>query len=297
MEEVPAHIHSGPIVPDVLSRQHEHRSSLIWSGNHETQLCTAALGGVRQIGGALVLLQIWAWSRIPAFRPQLITDVQTDPLAPLGAIWCTSFDCSQLPTHTLLRENDNTYWGTQYASHVEEVDDMALVVIQEPPTDPSQMAVFAKKVHTIIQRCMISIAVKKGTRRQPGRRAGDGRPPVPPFLDKHEHVEPGHAEVEGVEGFGARQSTIDPFDSPNLDIPFFSLGLMLASQSLPSGSGTSQMPPPPGLGFASFQSPYSTSFGFSGFMHPLLRAQSVHLQRINLYRRNLHLMKRSRRMT
>ncbi|KAI5649621.1 hypothetical protein M9H77_35626 [Catharanthus roseus] len=36
MEEVPAHVHPGPIVTDVLSRQHEHRSSLIWSGDRET---------------------------------------------------------------------------------------------------------------------------------------------------------------------------------------------------------------------------------------------------------------------
>ncbi|KAI5648370.1 hypothetical protein M9H77_34375 [Catharanthus roseus] len=36
MEEVPAHVYPVPIVPDVLSRQHEHRSGLIWSGDHET---------------------------------------------------------------------------------------------------------------------------------------------------------------------------------------------------------------------------------------------------------------------
>ncbi|KAI5657170.1 hypothetical protein M9H77_25963 [Catharanthus roseus] len=36
MEEVPAQVHPEPIVPDVLSRQHEHRSELIWSGDHET---------------------------------------------------------------------------------------------------------------------------------------------------------------------------------------------------------------------------------------------------------------------
>ncbi|KAI5664080.1 hypothetical protein M9H77_23403 [Catharanthus roseus] len=104
-----------------------------------------------------------------------------------------------------LRRNDHTYWGTQYANHIEawyqwllrvrdgpaevlsypsdeyikwyrgikrvyidnsanrdtrshgyqpagvdrrmmEVNDMASVVIQQPPTDPSQMAVFAIKV-------------------------------------------------------------------------------------------------------------------------------------------------------
>ncbi|KAI5683404.1 hypothetical protein M9H77_04632 [Catharanthus roseus] len=36
MEEVPAHVHPGPIVTDVLSRQHEHRSGLIWSGDRKT---------------------------------------------------------------------------------------------------------------------------------------------------------------------------------------------------------------------------------------------------------------------
>ncbi|KAI5671518.1 hypothetical protein M9H77_11882 [Catharanthus roseus] len=88
MEEVPAHVHPGPIVPDVLTRQHEHRSELIWSDDHETcitdlqcrrfsrnlfqsystaprrHLCTAALGGAQQIGGALVLFQIWVWCMV-----------------------------------------------------------------------------------------------------------------------------------------------------------------------------------------------------------------------------------------
>ncbi|KAI5650733.1 hypothetical protein M9H77_36738 [Catharanthus roseus] len=36
MEEVSAHVHSGPIVPDALTRQHEHRSGLIWSGDQKT---------------------------------------------------------------------------------------------------------------------------------------------------------------------------------------------------------------------------------------------------------------------
>ncbi|KAI5681942.1 hypothetical protein M9H77_03170 [Catharanthus roseus] len=136
MKEVPAHMYSGPIVPDVLTRQHEHRSGLIWSGDHETcitdlhcrrfgrnlfqsystaprrlvkkepleawilreftgletdddLILRAPLGGARQVGGALVLLQIWAWSRSPVLRPQILRHVQPDPLAPLGAIWCT----------------------------------------------------------------------------------------------------------------------------------------------------------------------------------------------------------------
>ncbi|KAI5656572.1 hypothetical protein M9H77_25365 [Catharanthus roseus] len=164
-----------------------------------------------------------------------------------------------------------------------EVDDMTSVVIQQPPIDSSQMVVFAKKVQTIIRRCMVYIGgtlgctplqhdiqqtfpvqpsrrsprehvpergargVKRGARRQPGRGAGGGRPPVLPFPHKHEHVHPRHIEVERSEGSGGGQPTVDPFDSPNLDIPSFSLGLTPASQSLPGGSGTSQTPPPPTL--------------------------------------------------
>ncbi|KAI5664107.1 hypothetical protein M9H77_23430 [Catharanthus roseus] len=36
MEEVPAHVHPGSIVPDVLTRQHEHQYGLVWSGDHDT---------------------------------------------------------------------------------------------------------------------------------------------------------------------------------------------------------------------------------------------------------------------
>ncbi|KAI5682092.1 hypothetical protein M9H77_03320 [Catharanthus roseus] len=36
MEEVPAHVHPGPIVPDVLTRQHKHRFGLTGSGDHAT---------------------------------------------------------------------------------------------------------------------------------------------------------------------------------------------------------------------------------------------------------------------
>ncbi|KAI5640852.1 hypothetical protein M9H77_00233 [Catharanthus roseus] len=110
--------------------------------------------------------------------------------------------------------------------------------------------------------------VKRGTHRQPGRGAGGGRLPVPPVPHRHEHVDPEHVEVERGEGSGGGQPTVDPFDSPNLDIPSFSLGLTPASQSLPSRSGTSQTSPHLGLGFASFQAPHSTSFGFFGFCAP-----------------------------
>ncbi|KAI5664969.1 hypothetical protein M9H77_24292 [Catharanthus roseus] len=297
MEEVPTHVNPGPIVSDVLTRQHEHRSGLIWNGDHETQLCTAPLGGARQIGGALVIIQIWVWSRIPVLWPQLMTDVQADPRAPLGAISCTSFDCSQMPTHTLFRGNDHTYWGTQHASTVEasmlqEVDDMASVMIQEPPSFLSQMAIFAKKVQTIIWRCTVSIGVKWGALRQPGCGVGSGRPPVPPFPSRHGHADPEHIEVERGEGSGGGRPLVDPFDSSNLDILSFSLGLTPPSQSLPGGYGTLRAPPYPGLGFAPFHSPHHTSLGFSSFRAPP-PSGTADLHRISLYHRHLHLMKRN----
>ncbi|KAI5668991.1 hypothetical protein M9H77_18844 [Catharanthus roseus] len=325
MEEVPVHVHPGPIVPGVLSRQHEHQSDLIWSGDHET--CFTDLQ-CRRFGRNLFQCYSTAPRRL------------ADLLAPLSSIWCTSFDCSQLPMHTLvtyrdqldfmlsdqLRRNDHTYWATQHASHVEawvqwrlhvrdgsalavevlsyssdeyirwyrgitrvyignpanrdtrsfgyqlagDVDDMSSVVIQEPPSSPSQMAVFVKKVETIIRMCMVSIGGTLGC--TPSQHDIQQMFPIQPSRRlSREHV-------------------------PNLGIPSFSLGLTPPSQSLPSESGTLQMPPPSGLGFAPFQSPYPT-FQFSRFRAPLLRAQLVHLHRISLYRRHLYLMKRSRRMT
>ncbi|KAI5660232.1 hypothetical protein M9H77_29025 [Catharanthus roseus] len=209
------------------------------------RLYMAALGDARQIGGALVIVQAWAWSRIPVLWPQLMTDVQADLLAPLGAIWdqldfmpsdqhipdaCdTCLDLNRIQ----LRGNDNTYWGTQHASHVEvwhqwrlHIRDGPTLAVEEPPSSPSQMAVFAKKVQTIIRRCMR------------GEGSGGGHPPV------------------------------DPFDSPNLDILSFSLGLTPPSQSLPGRSGTLRAPPPPGLEFVPFHSPHHTYLEFLSFRAP-----------------------------
>ncbi|KAI5681445.1 hypothetical protein M9H77_02673 [Catharanthus roseus] len=428
MEEVPAHVHPGPIVPDVLSRQHEHRSGLIWSRDHETYYtdlqcrrfgrnlfqCYSMAPLVSQplfriqgeegtigsmdlraftgsetdddlilracgfifllIGGHLLpdfsrnlvhvrylsLLegscarQHWrVYDRLGGLSLSTYLGVnQTDPLAPLGAIWRTSFDCSQLPTYTLvtyrdqldfmpsdqfaraqmvpeacdtrldlhqiqLKGNDHTYWGTKDGP----------AVVAEALSYPSDEYIRWNHLHLLhrwpcLRRKCRRLSggvwspsvpscrrprkhvqdrgvrgVKRGARRHPGRGVGGGRPPVPPAPERHEHVDPGHVEVERGERSGSGRPPVDPFDSPNLDMPSFSLGLTPADQSLPSGSGTLQTPLPPGLGFASFQAPYSTSYGFTGFGHPLFWAQPVHLHRISLYRRHLHLMKRSGRMT
>ncbi|KAI5666823.1 hypothetical protein M9H77_16676 [Catharanthus roseus] len=127
-----------------------------------------------------------------------------------------------------------------------EVDDIASVAIQEPPSSPSQMAVVMKKVQTIIRQCMVSIrlsrrrprehvpdrgarGVKRGARRHPGHGAGGERPLVPPAPQRHEHVDPGPTMVERGEGSDSGQPYVDPFESPNLDMSSYSLGLTPAS--------------------------------------------------------------------
>ncbi|KAI5669566.1 hypothetical protein M9H77_19419 [Catharanthus roseus] len=172
----------------------------------------------------------------------------------------------------------HAYQPTGVDRRMMEVDDMVLVVIREPPSSPSNMVVTISSRRSLCSRLVAvpgstypdrgARGVKKDAQRHPGRVAGGGHPLVPPVPERHEHVDPSHAVVEKGEGSGSGQLIGDPFDSLNLDVPSFSLGLTPASQSLPSGSGTSLMPPAPDLGFASFQSPHSTSCGFSGFRAP-----------------------------
>ncbi|KAI5661598.1 hypothetical protein M9H77_20921 [Catharanthus roseus] len=293
MEEVPAHVHSGPIVPDILSRQHEHRSGLIWSGDHE--MCFTDLQ-CRRFGHNLFSATV----RLPAVvhgnfggrttdrgSLSLSTDLGVvmytciTALADYGCsgrpscsslrYMCTSFDYIQLPTQTLVTYRDQLdfmpsdqiveynypgrvmrqfaraqyipdacdtrldlhriqlrgvttvtgghsmlaiwYWGItgvyidnpanyntrshgyqpagvdkwMMTSMLQEVDDMASVLIQEPPSSPSQMVVFAKKVQTIISELSNrrprehvpdrgARGVKRGAHRQPGRGVGGGRP-------------------------------------------------------------------------------------------------------------------------
>ncbi|KAI5664808.1 hypothetical protein M9H77_24131 [Catharanthus roseus] len=266
----------------------------------------------------------------------------TDPLAPLSAIWCTAFDCSQLPTHTLvtyrdqlnfmpsdqmvldaadtrlnlyriqLRGNDNTSWVTQHAIQVDvwnqwqvrvrdgpaveyvealsypsdeyirwyrgitrvyignpanrdtrahgyqpagvdrrmmEVDDMTSVAIREPPSSPSQIAAVMKKVQTIIRRCMVSIGGTLGC--IPSQHDIQATFPVQPSRRRPRE----HIPDRGAHGV-------------KRDMQSYSLGLILDPQSLPSGFGTSQMPPAPSSGFTAFQSPHPSAYGFGRFRAP-----------------------------
>ncbi|KAI5659202.1 hypothetical protein M9H77_27995 [Catharanthus roseus] len=293
MEEVPAHVHPGPIVPNILSRQHEYRSGLIWSRDHETcftdlqcrrfgrnlfQCCSTITGRLAVVHGS--------FRGCTTDRESLSLTTDLGVIAYTCIVASADYGCSsrlscsscQLPMHTLVTymdqldfmpsdqiveyhypgrvirqfawaqmvpdacdtrldlhriydeyirwyrgitqvyignipNRDTRSYGYQPAGvdkwmmifMLQEVDDIASVVIQKLPTDPSEMAVFTKKVQMIIWRFMTfpvqtsrhrpreHIPDQSG-RRQPGRGAGGGRPPIPPFPDKHEQVYPRHAE-------------------------------------------------------------------------------------------------------
>ncbi|KAI5673221.1 hypothetical protein M9H77_13585 [Catharanthus roseus] len=114
-------------------------------------------------------------------------------------------------------------------SMMHEVDDMAIGVIQGPPSSSTQTASFAKKVQTIIRKYMVSIG-DPGRGGERGERSG-GR---------------GHGDL-GSFNHG------DPFDCLDLDMSSFSFGLTPLTQSHLGGLGISYAPPPPGVGFSSFQ--------------------------------------------
>ncbi|KAI5653464.1 hypothetical protein M9H77_30651 [Catharanthus roseus] len=127
MEEVPAHVHPGPLNPDVLTRQHERRSGLIWSGDHET--CITDLQ-FRRFGHSLFQSYNTAPRHmLPNFSGRLVHVRYLSLLEDFEAIstysWSSCvlslFDC---PIMTM-------------TSMLQEVDDMATRVIQGPSSSPT----------------------------------------------------------------------------------------------------------------------------------------------------------------
>ncbi|KAI5668299.1 hypothetical protein M9H77_18152 [Catharanthus roseus] len=96
MEEVPANVHLRPINTEVLMRQDEHSFIVLLLGAHMLPDMFGSLIHVRYIS----LLD--DFDSIQTYNRQ----IEQDPCAPLGAIWCTSFDLSQLPIHVLLTYRD-----------------------------------------------------------------------------------------------------------------------------------------------------------------------------------------------
>ncbi|KAI5678780.1 hypothetical protein M9H77_09730 [Catharanthus roseus] len=134
------------------------------------------------------------------------------------------------------------YQSARVDRRMMDVDDMATGMIEGPPSSPTQIASFAKKVHTIIRRCMPSH--RRPRELVPERSArgvkrgglwiawwGTWRlPPVPPNSGRRGNVdlergeERGHILTRGHGDVGSSDH-IDLFDSPDLDMPSFSLGL------------------------------------------------------------------------
>ncbi|KAI5640389.1 hypothetical protein M9H77_00521 [Catharanthus roseus] len=125
--------------------------------------------------------------------------------------------------------------------------------------------------------------VKKGARRLPGGGARGG------YADPRHRGERGQGSRRRECGELGSSDHGDPFDSPDLDMPSFSLGLTPPAQLHPRGLGTSYAFLPPSLGFffisvtcpSEFRVFFISGTSFSGtvssFRHVFLRARLVHL--------------------
>ncbi|KAI5640045.1 hypothetical protein M9H77_00084 [Catharanthus roseus] len=178
-----------------------------------------------------------------------------------------------------------------------EMDDMSTGVTQGPPSSLTQIVSFTKKVQSIIRTCIVlsvepvpdhgTRGVKKGARRLPGGGARGGHALAPPHPGRRGYADPRRGGERG-QGSGRRECGDlgssdhgDPFDSPDLDMPSFSLGGLGTSYASPTpsfGFSSFRSPPPPSLGFSSFQAPPSPGT-VSSCRHVLLRARLVHLHR------------------
>ncbi|KAI8563939.1 hypothetical protein RHMOL_Rhmol03G0147800 [Rhododendron molle] len=64
-------------------------------------LCHGCKSGNDNVGGAFILLQLWAWERFPFVAPGRLGTRQRPPGSPLGARWDDHFHSPDLATHVL----------------------------------------------------------------------------------------------------------------------------------------------------------------------------------------------------
>ncbi|VFQ64122.1 unnamed protein product [Cuscuta campestris] len=74
-----------------------------------SNLCRATLSDTAQIGGPLILLQIWAWERIPMCRPQGVLPPEYGRDAPYGARWVCYHRWTVSPSHTIRPYRDQLH--------------------------------------------------------------------------------------------------------------------------------------------------------------------------------------------
>uniref|UniRef100_A0A2N9I3F0 Aminotransferase-like plant mobile domain-containing protein n=1 Tax=Fagus sylvatica TaxID=28930 RepID=A0A2N9I3F0_FAGSY len=75
------------------------------------QLCNAVKAKTKDIGGALILVQLWAWSRFPRMTPEIVSIQPIDygvdaagqplPQGPYGIRWCNAKCQKNINTHVL----------------------------------------------------------------------------------------------------------------------------------------------------------------------------------------------------
>ncbi|KAI5640971.1 hypothetical protein M9H77_00391 [Catharanthus roseus] len=143
MEEVLAHVHPDPIVPDVLTRQYKHRSGLMWSRDRE--MCITDLQ-CRCFGRNLFQSYSTAPCRLvdiidrtghmlPDFSNSLVHVRYLSFLENIESI--STYSWGSCVLDFLYR---NFLYGCPImtmTSILQEVDDMAIGVIQGPPSSPT----------------------------------------------------------------------------------------------------------------------------------------------------------------
>ncbi|KAI5677801.1 hypothetical protein M9H77_08751 [Catharanthus roseus] len=209
-----------------------------------------------------------------------MTDVQDDPLAPIGAIWddpVLAVDVLLYPRDEYIiwyRDITRVYIGNPANRDTHTVGcqpagvDRRMMFCKESADYHSEVhGIYWRNVglHSISARNSTDISnrggreVKRGTRRLPGGRACGGRPLVPSDFGR------GHADLgrrrEMGEGSGGRglgdlsfSYQVKPFDSLDLGLPSFSLGLMP-----PIYSSFQASPPPYTVGSSTQRMPISTA--------------------------------------
>ncbi|KAI5667483.1 hypothetical protein M9H77_17336 [Catharanthus roseus] len=230
MEEVQAHVHPGPIVPDVLTRQHEHRSRLIWSGDHETFVHGSFRGCTTDRGSLIhttdLGMVVYPYITAPA-----------DPTysgRPSCSTWCYMLrDLSSLRNEyiRLYRDITRVYIGnpanrdTRTVRYQNAGVDRRMMTFmlqefcKESADYHSELHGFYWRyigLHSISARYSADISstaiaslshepvpdrgargIKRGARRLPDGGAHGGRAPAPPYMGRRGHADPKHAEERG----------------------------------------------------------------------------------------------------
>ncbi|XP_042012201.1 serine/threonine-protein phosphatase 7 long form homolog [Salvia splendens] len=69
-------------------------------------LCEASMDKRKELGGPMMLLQLWAWERMPTLRPAFIGPVVHEPYTPCGARWKGTTQIGNAPRHSVEHYRD-----------------------------------------------------------------------------------------------------------------------------------------------------------------------------------------------